>query len=55
MTFLPRRADEPDASHPTPQQDASVANLTAKADLILQELDDVVRRMSTLLRGAYDK
>lgn len=34
-------------------EDQEVARLTAKADLIIEELDIVVKQMSDMLRGAY--
>jgi len=34
----------------TPAQDQTVATLTARADLILEELDVVVKQMSAMLR-----
>lgn len=46
----PRRpAQEPD---PRPL-DQHVARLTAKADLIVEELDQVVKQMTELLRRKY--
>jgi len=37
----------------TASQDAEVARLTARADLILEELDGVVKEMSSMLQSAY--
>jgi hypothetical protein len=45
-----RKASKPSAPGTTPAQDLTVATLTARADLILEELDDVVKQMSTMLR-----
>lgn len=42
---------------PTPQRpaayDAEVARLTARADLIVEELDVVVQELSQMLKSAY--
>lgn len=46
----PRRPEP--ATDPQPL-DQRVARLTAKADLIVEELDDVVKQMSELLRRKY--
>lgn len=40
---------------PSPAADAEVARLTARADLIVEELDIVVRQMSEMLRKAPGK
>lgn len=40
----------PEAS---PTYDAEVARLTARADLIVEELDVVVQELSDMLRNAY--
>lgn len=45
-----RRIEEPGRS---PAQDAEVARLTARADLIVEELETVVQQMSAMLRNAY--
>lgn len=44
------RASKPVRPGTTPAQDQTVATLTARADLILEELDVVVKQMSTMLR-----
>lgn len=41
-------APERAASH-----DAEVARLTARADLVIEELDAVVTELSTMLKSAY--
>lgn len=33
--------------------DAEVARLTARADLVVEELDVVVKELSTMLKNAY--
>jgi hypothetical protein len=33
--------------------DAEVARLTARADLVVEELDIVVKELSTMLKAAY--
>lgn len=35
------------------RRDQTISNLTAKADLILEELDGVVGQMAHMLRSAY--
>jgi len=45
-----RRATKPQKPGSTPAQDQTVATLTARADLILEELDVVVKQMGTMLR-----
>lgn len=40
-----------DPKSPPVTDDADVTRLTAKADLILEQLDDVVREMARMLRG----
>lgn len=45
-----RRATKVEKPGTTPAQDQTVARLTARADLILEELDVVVKQMSALLR-----
>lgn len=37
----------------TPSQDVEIARLTARADLIVEELDLVVKAMSDALKTAY--
>ena len=49
MNWL-HRASSPGKPGSTPAQDLTVARLTARADLILEELDVVVKQMSTMLR-----
>jgi hypothetical protein len=44
------RASKPGKPGSTPAEDLTVARLTARADLILEELDVVVKQMSTMLR-----
>jgi len=39
----------------TASQDAEVARLTAKADLIMDELESVVGQMADMLRDAHGK
>lgn len=43
--------------NPAPERsasyDAEVARLTARADLIVEELDVVVQELSTMLKSAY--
>lgn len=46
-----RRIEEPLGR--TASQDAEVARLTARADLIVEELETVVQQMSAMLRNAY--
>lgn len=45
-----RKASKPSRPGSTPAEDLTVARLTARADLILEELDVVVKQMSTMLR-----
>lgn len=45
-----RRASKSGKPGSTPAEDLTVARLTARADLILEELDVVVKQMSTMLR-----
>ena len=53
MTSLRRPTPEPTPSSvPLDQQ---VARLTAKAELIVEELDGVVQQMATLLRRKHDQ
>lgn len=40
----------PEKPGTTPAQDQTVATLTARADLILEELEVVVKQMSAMLR-----
>lgn len=51
--FRRRKSDRGPAR--TPAADAEVARLTARADLIVEELDVVVRQMSEMLRNAPGK
>lgn len=44
------RASKPGKPGSTPAEDMTVARLTAKADMILEELDVVVKQMSGMLR-----
>lgn len=44
------KATKPQGPGSTPAQDQTVATLTARADLILEELDVVVKQMSAMLR-----
>lgn len=55
MKWLRRPAtkDTPDDRARTVQEDQNVARLTAKADLIIEELDTVVKQMAVMLRDAY--
>lgn len=39
----------------TPAADAEVARLAARADLIVEELNDIVKHMSDMLRNAPGK
>lgn len=49
MNWL-HRASKPSKPGSTPVEDMTVARLTAQADLILEELDSVVKQMSSMLR-----
>lgn len=49
MNWL-HRASNPGKPGSTPAEDLVVARLTARADLILEELDVVVQEMSAMLR-----
>lgn len=49
MNWL-HRASRPVKPGTTPAEDLTVARLTARADLILEELDVVVKQMSAMLR-----
>lgn len=54
MRWSNRRPSTPDTDeHRTVKQDQDVARLTAKADLIIEELDQVVKQMAVMLRDAY--
>lgn len=54
MRWRNRRPSTPDTDEcRTVQQDQNVARLTAKADLIIEELDQVVKQMAVMLRDAY--
>jgi hypothetical protein len=44
------RASRPSKPGSTPEEDLTVAKLTARADMILEELDVVVAQMSAMLR-----
>lgn len=48
-----RPADAPPDHARTTAQDQDVARLTTKANLITEELDQVVKQMSVMLRDAY--
>jgi len=48
-----RRGARDDHVPRTPTQDAEVARLTAKADLIMDELESVVGQMADMLRDAH--
>lgn len=48
-----RRAKPADDPSPGPAHDAEVARLTARADLIVEELDVVVKELSDMLKNAY--
>lgn len=50
MTRWLRKATKHQKPGSTPAQDVTVARLTARADLILEELDVVVKQMSAMLR-----
>lgn len=50
----PWRRREPESTQSGGPFDQEVARLTAKADLIVEELDDVVRQMSDMLRKKYN-
>lgn len=45
-----RKARKLSSPGTTPAEDLTVARLTARADLILEELDVVVKQMSAMLR-----
>jgi hypothetical protein len=47
----PSTADADDRK--SAKKDQDVARLTAKADLIIEELDQVVKQMAVMLRDAY--
>lgn len=49
-----KRDTPPEPARRTSSQDAEVARLTARADLIIEELDGVVKEMSAMLRAAYE-
>jgi hypothetical protein len=55
MTWLFHRRRGAGAAARTPAADAEVARLTARADLIVEELDLVVKQMSDMLRKAPGK
>jgi hypothetical protein len=42
------------AATPKASEDAEIARLTARADLIVEQLDDVVKEMSAMLHSAYE-
>lgn len=48
-----RRASPADDARGGPVHDAEVARLTARADLIVEELDVVVKELSDMLKNAY--
>lgn len=48
-----KRYESKHAPRTDPLPDHDVARLTARADLIVEELDAVVSQMSTMLRKAY--
>lgn len=47
---VPKERPAPDRS---PSYDTEVARLTARADLIVEELDIVVKQLSEMLKSAY--
>lgn len=47
---VPQERPAPDRS---PSYDAEVARLTVRADLIVEELDIVVKELSNMLKSAY--
>jgi hypothetical protein len=49
-TRVPEKNPAPERSA---SYDAEVARLTARADLIVEELDVVVQELSTMLKSAY--
>lgn len=49
MSF-PRKASDIEPRVSTYSNDKDIARLTAKADLVLEELDQVVRQMSQMLK-----
>lgn len=51
--FRPRSVREK-ATAQAPSTEAVVARLTAKADLIVDELSDVVKQMGDMLRKKYE-
>lgn len=53
MTWFPWRRRQPKGGGGNASRDQRVIQLTAKADLIVDELDDVVQQMSELLRRKY--
>jgi hypothetical protein len=55
MTRLIRRRRSANGPARTLAADAEVARLTARADLIVEELDVVVKQMSEMLRNAPGK
>lgn len=54
MRWSNRRPSTADADdRKSAKKDQDVARLTAKADLIIEELDQVVKQMAVMLRDAY--
>lgn len=53
MKWIRRNTQRHASPSRTASQDAEVARLTARADLILEELDVVVQEMSSMLQSAY--
>lgn len=53
LPWMTRRDDRRPQATSTAKQDTDAARLTARADLIVEELDAVVAQMSTMLRKAY--
>lgn len=53
LPWTTRRDDRRPQAASTAKQDTDAARLTARADLIVEELDAVVAQMSTMLRKAY--
>jgi hypothetical protein len=47
---VPKERRAPDRS---PSYDTEVARLTARADLVVEELDIVVKQLSEMLKSAY--
>jgi hypothetical protein len=52
MRWLRKHRIDPAAS--SPAEDVEIARLTARADLIVEQLDVVVKEMSDILKSAYE-